>query len=42
MKSDPEERAPLFGSWTPWYFLVIGFLLLLIILFDRFTQLFTR
>jgi len=34
----PEDKPPLFKSWTSWYVLVIGFLLLLIILFYLFTK----
>lgn len=34
------NRAPLFGSWAAWYLLVIGWLLLLILLFYGFTKTF--
>ena len=33
-----EDRPPFFGSWTPVYGLVLGFLGLLILLFDLFTR----
>ncbi len=33
-----EEPAPLFGKWIYWYALVIGFLLVLIVLFYFFTK----
>jgi hypothetical protein len=35
--NEPEERPPLFKSWTGWYLLVLGNLLFLIILFYLFT-----
>ena len=33
-----QERAPLFGKWSYWYILVIGFLLLLILFFYFLTK----
>jgi hypothetical protein len=36
-----EDKIPLFKSWNYWYVLVIGFLLLLIILFVFFTKYFS-
>lgn len=33
-----EEKAPLFGSWTAWYVLVMLVLVLLIICFYRITK----
>ena len=36
-----EQKPPLFRNWTSWYVLVIGFLILLIILFYTFTKAFT-
>jgi hypothetical protein len=41
MKEDPYNRVPFFRSWNGWYLLVIGFLLLLIILFKMFTNYFS-
>ncbi len=41
MAEQDNEKAPLFGSWTYWYVLVIAFLLLLIILFSLFTKRFS-
>jgi len=38
MKLSPEEKPPVFKSWTAWYVLVIGFLALLILLFFLFTK----
>ena len=37
----PEERPPVFKSWTAWYLIVIGVLVLLIILFIYFTKYFS-
>lgn len=34
----PGEKVPLFKKWWHWYVLVIGFLVLLIILFYLFTK----
>ena len=33
-------KPPLFSSWTGWYYLVLGSLLLYIIFFDLFTRAF--
>lgn len=33
-----EEKVPLFRKWSHWYWLVIGFLALLILLFYFFTK----
>jgi len=38
MKETDNEKAPFFKSWNSWYILVIGFLLLLIILFYFITK----
>lgn len=38
MKEQDNDKAPFFKSWTGWYVFVIGFLLLLIILFYLFTK----
>ncbi|MFZ9387639.1 MAG: hypothetical protein ACO25B_07130 [Chitinophagaceae bacterium] len=38
MKETNDDKAPLFKSWTGWYVLVLGFLVLLIILFYFFTK----
>jgi len=38
MKPSPEEKPPIFNSWTAWYVLVIGFLAVLILLFFLFTK----
>lgn len=35
-----KEKVPLFKSWRRWYFFVIGVLLLLILLFNLFTNYF--
>lgn len=35
---DVNDKPPIFKSWNAWYFVVIGFLLLLIILFYLFTK----
>lgn len=35
---EEEDKAPLFRSWSGWYALLLGFLLLLIILFSLFTR----
>ena len=37
---DEEDKVPLFKSWTHWYVLVIGFLIVLIIVFYIFTKTF--
>jgi hypothetical protein len=38
MHETDKDKAPLFNSWTAWYILVIGFLLVLIILFYYLTK----
>ncbi len=38
MTEQDNDKAPFFKSWTHWYVLVIGFLVLLIILFSLFTK----
>lgn len=38
MKEQDNDKAPLFKSWTGWYVLVIGFLVLLVLLFYLFTK----
>ena len=38
MKPSPDEKPPFFKSWSTWYLIVIGFLILLIILFFLFTK----
>jgi Mg2+ and Co2+ transporter CorA len=38
MHEKDNDKAPLFKNWNYWYALVIGFLLLLIILFYLFTK----
>jgi len=35
-----NEQIPLFKKWRYWYWLVIGFLLLLVVLFYLFTKFF--
>jgi hypothetical protein len=35
-----QEKVPVFKKWSHWYMLVIGFLILLIILFYLFTKYF--
>lgn len=37
-KPDSHERPPLFKRWTHWYWLVIGFLGVLIVLFYWMTR----
>jgi hypothetical protein len=39
--NDQNDKPPLFKSWTNWYVLVIGFLVVLIILFYLFTKTFS-
>lgn len=41
MNNKDNDRPPLFKSWNTWYILVIGFLILLIILFSLFTRLYS-
>jgi uncharacterized integral membrane protein len=39
MNEDPQnDEVPLFKKWRTWYVLVIGFLLLLILLFYYLTK----
>jgi hypothetical protein len=38
MNTPDNDKAPLFKNWKGWYLLVIGFLVLLIILFYIFTK----
>ncbi len=38
MNELPDEKPPFFKSWKTWYLLVIGFLVVLIILFYLFTK----
>ena len=39
--NDEKDKAPLFGKWSYWYILVVGFLVLLIVLFSMFTKQFS-
>ncbi len=36
-----EDKPPLFKSWTSWYILVVGLLILQIILFAQLTKLYS-
>ena len=38
MQTGDQDKAPFFKSWNYWYILVIGFLVLLIVLFRLFAQ----
>lgn len=38
MSTPGNDKAPLFKNWNYWYVLLIGFLILLIILFSLFTK----
>lgn len=38
MQQQKNRDVPLFTKWRHWYWLVIGFLVLLIILFTMFTK----
>ncbi len=38
MQEHENDNAPLFKKWGYWYILVIGFLIVLIILFYLFTE----
>lgn len=40
MKNE-SEKVPLFRTWTQWYGFVIGFLVVLIVLFYLFTKYFS-
>jgi uncharacterized integral membrane protein len=33
-----KEKVPVFRSWTAWYIVVVGFLVLLIVLFTLLTN----
>jgi hypothetical protein len=35
-----KDKVPLFKSWTSWYIVVVGFLILLIVLFYWLTKTF--
>ena len=39
--SNNNDKIPLFKTWSRWYVFVIGFLVLLIILFSLFTKAFS-
>jgi hypothetical protein len=39
--NDQKDKPPLFNTWTNWYVLVIGFLVVLIVLFYLFTKTFS-
>ena len=39
--SNNNDKIPLFKTWNRWYLFVIGFLVLLIILFSFFTKAFS-
>jgi hypothetical protein len=41
METPDNDKAPFFKNWNYWYALVIGFLILLIILFSLFTKQFS-
>jgi len=41
MQTPDSDKAPMFKNWNGWYALVIGFLILLIILFYFFTKRFS-
>lgn len=38
--TEPKEHIPLFKSWNGWYLLVIGFLVLLMLVFYWLTKYF--
>ena len=38
MQEEKNDKVPLFRKWQYWYWLVLGFLLVLIILFYCFTK----
>ncbi len=40
MEDNPHD-IPLFKKWSQWYLLVVGFLVLLIVLFAWFTKYFS-
>jgi len=37
---DQKDKVPFFKTWTSWYVLVVGFLILLIVLFYWLTKTF--
>jgi len=37
---DQKDKVPFFKTWMPWYVLVVGFLILLIVLFYWLTKTF--
>jgi len=39
--SDPNEKIPIFKSWTQWYLFVVIVLFVLILLFYLFTKYFS-
>ena len=41
MDEQSDDNVPIFRKWSYWYMLVIGFLILLIILFYLFTKYFS-
>ncbi len=41
MEKEEEEKIPLFKSWSAWYALVIGFLLVCILVFYFLTNYFS-
>jgi hypothetical protein len=41
MHSEDNDKIPLFKKWSYWYGFVIGFLLLMIVLFYFFTKRFS-
>jgi hypothetical protein len=36
-----KEKVPIFKSWAAWYMVVIGFLILLIVLFTLLTNMYS-
>jgi len=40
MSPDEQEQIPVFKKWRHWYWLVIGFQLLLVVIFYLFTKYF--
>ncbi|MGH2552965.1 MAG: hypothetical protein ACRDEB_04570 [Chitinophagaceae bacterium] len=38
MSSTENDKAPFFKNWNYWYMLVIGFLIVLVVLFSLFTK----
>jgi len=41
MSGNENDKIPLFKTWTQWYVFVLGFLVVLIILFSLFTKIFS-